>query len=137
MTTKQAIEILERHNRWRLGADIDQQKPSDITQAITVLVRYFRDILAIIVFAFILTGCQKERIYPETWVNIKATDCNYEKRGMQVHFTYTGNVPVGANYERSNIVGWCNQWNIKDSIEDYLWMDTCYITKVSSAYMAK
>jgi hypothetical protein len=41
MTTKQAIEILERHNKWRLGAEIDMEKTSDITQAITVLVRCF------------------------------------------------------------------------------------------------
>jgi hypothetical protein len=37
MTTKQAIKILRRHNRWRRGAEIPMQDPAKIGEAIEVV----------------------------------------------------------------------------------------------------
>lgn len=41
MTTKEAINILKLHNDWRKGANIEMQRPSDITKAIEVIVQLF------------------------------------------------------------------------------------------------
>lgn len=41
MTTKEAINILKLHNDWRKGANIEMQRPSEITEAIDVIVELF------------------------------------------------------------------------------------------------
>lgn len=41
MTTKQAINILKLHNNWRKGANIEMQRPSEITEAIDTIVKLF------------------------------------------------------------------------------------------------
>ena len=41
MTTKEAINILKLHNDWRKGANIEMKKPSQITEAIDVVVNLF------------------------------------------------------------------------------------------------
>ena len=42
MEIKQAIELLERHNRWRQGAEIPMEEPHDITDSINAIVDYFK-----------------------------------------------------------------------------------------------
>lgn len=42
MDTKQVIDILERHNRWRRGADIKMEHPKALGIAIDTVVEYFR-----------------------------------------------------------------------------------------------
>lgn len=42
MDIKEAIDILDRHNRWRRGADIDMIPPKALGNAIDTVVKYFR-----------------------------------------------------------------------------------------------
>lgn len=42
MEIKEAIDILEKHNRWRLGADIPMAHPKDITNAINTVIENYR-----------------------------------------------------------------------------------------------
>ena len=39
MTIKKAIEILETHNKWRKGADIEPTQPKLLTEAIDVIIK--------------------------------------------------------------------------------------------------
>ncbi len=43
MELKEAINILERHNRWRRGADIQMENTKDIGIAIDTVINYFKD----------------------------------------------------------------------------------------------
>ena len=43
MELKEAINILERYNRWRRGADIQMENTKDIGIAIDTVINYFKD----------------------------------------------------------------------------------------------
>ncbi|MEK6880117.1 MAG: hypothetical protein AABY22_10935 [Nanoarchaeota archaeon] len=43
MKLKKAIEILEAHNKWRLGGDGDMTEPPLLTTAIDVIVKDYRE----------------------------------------------------------------------------------------------
>lgn len=42
MTLKQAIKVLERHNKWRLGAEIKATEPKELTEAIEVAINILK-----------------------------------------------------------------------------------------------
>ena len=42
MTIKEAIDLLERHNSWRTGADIPMEEPRDITEAINLVINEYK-----------------------------------------------------------------------------------------------
>jgi len=42
MELQEAINILERHNKWRLGAEIPMMQPKQITEAINVVLKYVK-----------------------------------------------------------------------------------------------
>ena len=98
-----------------------------------------KNILAYFVLFAVLIAltvqCQKTDIFPKTYYNVKATDCIYYDDGAYVRFTYVSNTPTGERYKREILTGYCFQDNVKDFGEEYLWMDTCYITKIGTAYM--
>lgn len=43
MTTKQALKILKRYNRWRRGADIKQPCPREIGEAIDIAIEVLKE----------------------------------------------------------------------------------------------
>lgn len=47
MTIDQAIEILERHNQWRRGADIEQGNPAEIGIAIDIVISVLKQMIAV------------------------------------------------------------------------------------------
>ena len=44
MTIKQAISILKKHQKWRMGADIPQIEPSIISEAINKIIEHYESI---------------------------------------------------------------------------------------------
>lgn len=44
MTLKQAIRILERHNKWRKGDKIKMIEPQLITEAIDLIISHLRSL---------------------------------------------------------------------------------------------
>lgn len=44
MTLEQAIKVLDLHNQWRKGANIEMQKPSEIGEAIDVALNILKGI---------------------------------------------------------------------------------------------
>ena len=42
MTIKEAIDLLERHNSWRTGADIPMEEPRAITEAINLVINDYK-----------------------------------------------------------------------------------------------
>lgn len=42
MTLKQAIKILERHNKWRKGANIKMIEPKLISEAIDLIISHLQ-----------------------------------------------------------------------------------------------
>lgn len=42
MTLPQAIEQLENYNKWRLGADIPQPNPKEITEALEIAINILK-----------------------------------------------------------------------------------------------
>jgi len=42
MNLEQAIKTLEHYQKWRLGADLDQPKPKDITEAIDIAINILK-----------------------------------------------------------------------------------------------
>ena len=43
MTKEEAIDILERHNKWRRGANIPMENPKEIGQAIDLIVNDYKN----------------------------------------------------------------------------------------------
>lgn len=43
MKIKEAVIVLEEHNKWRLGADVKMTSPKVLTEAINTIVEYFKD----------------------------------------------------------------------------------------------
>jgi len=43
MELKHAVEIMEHHQRWRKGAEIEMILPSILTEAIDVILEYFKN----------------------------------------------------------------------------------------------
>lgn len=42
MTLQKAIELLERYNRWRKGADVQMPLPSKISEAIDTVINHYK-----------------------------------------------------------------------------------------------
>ena len=43
MDKQEVIKILEQHNKWRRGADIEMLSPKDIGKAIDYAIKYLKD----------------------------------------------------------------------------------------------
>lgn len=43
MNIKEAIEIVENYNKWRIGADIPMPKSNITTQALNVMLEFVKD----------------------------------------------------------------------------------------------
>ncbi len=43
MTIKQALTILKRHNKWRVGSKIPMEEPWKLTNAINVVTEYLTE----------------------------------------------------------------------------------------------
>ena len=44
MTLKEAIKELEYYQKWRIGADIPQPKPKDITESIDIAIHIMKQL---------------------------------------------------------------------------------------------
>lgn len=42
MTLQKAIELLERYNRWRKGADVQMPLPNEISEAIDTVINHYK-----------------------------------------------------------------------------------------------
>lgn len=91
--------------------------------------------LTIILLLTTIISCSKKDEYPKLVVNIKATNCIYEEENNTFTFVYVSNVSFDEKYKRQIVQGWCNTRNVKEYSDEYLWMDTAWITKVGIAYM--
>ena len=45
MKIEEAIEILERHNEWRRGADIPMAQPSILGEAIDIVIKSYKEMI--------------------------------------------------------------------------------------------
>ena len=45
MTIKKAIEVLRKHNEWRLGSEIPMIEPKELTEAIRVILEHINPTL--------------------------------------------------------------------------------------------
>lgn len=43
MGINEAIKILENHNKWRLGADVQMTNPKTLTEAINTVVEHYKN----------------------------------------------------------------------------------------------
>jgi len=44
MTLQEAVTILETHQRWRLGAEIEMEEPKVVTKALDVVLAYLLEV---------------------------------------------------------------------------------------------
>ena len=45
MTLKETIEILESHNKWRKGADIDMTHPAILSEAVDTAIHLLKELI--------------------------------------------------------------------------------------------
>lgn len=79
MTIDEAINVLELHNKWRKGADIEMQTPTSIGMAIDLVVCELKNIRAQQSAQTYLNIDTKEK---EEWIKTEVVEYDWEKCGF-------------------------------------------------------
>lgn len=78
MTIDEAISILELHNRWRKGADIEMQHPTMIGMAIDLVVCELKNIRGQQTMMF----TEKDTKEKEEWIRAEVAEYDWENEGF-------------------------------------------------------
>lgn len=79
MTIDEAISVLELHNRWRKGADIEMQSPTSIGMAIDLVVCELKNLRAQQSYQAQLNIDTKEK---EEWIRTEVSEYDWGKCGF-------------------------------------------------------
>lgn len=79
MTIDEAINVLEQHNKWRKGADIEMQTPTMIGMAIDLVVCELKNMRK---QQSSLSLTEFDMVKKEEWIRREVTDYDWENEGF-------------------------------------------------------